>query len=209
MKKTHQVGKIYQNRQILEEIFTKSKVKKFKVKCLLCNRVSHNRLDAIKKQGCRSCSSCKPKSSNEEKMEFLIKRLWRDNASRARKYSREFMIEFKKYKLLILSNCYYCNKAPANKIYSYDKKIKLLYSGLDRIDTKKGYTLDNVVPCCKICNRAKSDLIQLDFYIMCQKIVLKQFVNSIVLPSHLKLKSSLGGEVPPTQDTNNQELNKE
>lgn len=32
------------------------------------------------------------------------------------------------------------------------------YSGIDRVDSKKGYTPGNVIPCCRICNRAKSNL---------------------------------------------------
>ena len=31
------------------------------------------------------------------------------------------------------------------------------------MDNSKGYSLDNIVPCCKICNRAKSDLTYKDF----------------------------------------------
>lgn len=30
--------------------------------------------------------------------------------------------------------------------------------GLDRVDSSRGYTPDNVVPCCKTCNSAKSSL---------------------------------------------------
>ena len=60
---------------------------------------------------------------------------------------------------LIKQNCYYCGIVPSNK-----KKTKnsidngLLYSGIDRIDSAKDYTEDNVVPCCKICNYAKSNM---------------------------------------------------
>lgn len=32
------------------------------------------------------------------------------------------------------------------------------YNGLDRIDSSLGHTLGNVVPCCWICNRMKSDM---------------------------------------------------
>jgi hypothetical protein len=31
--------------------------------------------------------------------------------------------------------------------------------GLDRKDSSRGYTLDNVVPCCRVCNRIKSDIL--------------------------------------------------
>jgi hypothetical protein len=47
---------------------------------------------------------------------------------------------------LITSPCAYCGEIP-NEL-----------NGLDRIDNNKGYTIDNVVPCCKNCNWAKNDL---------------------------------------------------
>jgi hypothetical protein len=37
------------------------------------------------------------------------------------------------------------------------------FTGVDRFDSKKGYTVENVVPCCVFCNRAKSDLTLEDF----------------------------------------------
>ena len=40
--------------------------------------------------------------------------------------------------------CSYCHEYPA--------------SGLDRVDATKGYTLENTVPCCVLCNFTKSDL---------------------------------------------------
>ena len=33
-----------------------------------------------------------------------------------------------------------------------------LRNGIDRIDNNKGYTKENCVPCCDICNRIKMDL---------------------------------------------------
>lgn len=61
--------------------------------------------------------------------------------------------------------CYYCGQAPSNV-----KRTKnsigegLKYSGIDRKDNSKDYTLDNIVACCKICNYAKSNLSLSEFY---------------------------------------------
>lgn len=38
--------------------------------------------------------------------------------------------------------CYYCG----------DVKN---YNGIDRVDSSKGYILNNCVPCCEICNKMK------------------------------------------------------
>lgn len=60
---------------------------------------------------------------------------------------------------IIKKNCFYCGSTPSNI-----KKTKntcgfgLFYSGIDRVNSNKNYTEDNVVPCCKICNYAKSNL---------------------------------------------------
>lgn len=35
---------------------------------------------------------------------------------------------------------------------------QFLFNGIDRIDSLKGYILENVVTCCYQCNYAKSDL---------------------------------------------------
>ena len=32
------------------------------------------------------------------------------------------------------------------------------YSGIDRVDSNIGYEINNVVSCCNICNRAKSNM---------------------------------------------------
>jgi hypothetical protein len=37
------------------------------------------------------------------------------------------------------------------------------YNGLDRIDSNKGHTADNVVPCCWKCNRMKGDMTREEF----------------------------------------------
>jgi hypothetical protein len=61
--------------------------------------------------------------------------------------------------ILIKQNCFYCDSKPSNI-----KKTKnslgdgLVYSGIDRIDNSKDYTKGNAVPCCKVCNYAKSNM---------------------------------------------------
>jgi hypothetical protein len=59
--------------------------------------------------------------------------------------------------------------------YEYNSLLKMgcMYCGkrlddengvcLDRIDSKKGYTLENVTPCCKRCNVAKNDMDIVEF----------------------------------------------
>lgn len=50
--------------------------------------------------------------------------------------------------------CHYCGQEP--KIYSSARADEVWKrNGIDRVDNSIGYTLKNVVPCCKECNVAK------------------------------------------------------
>lgn len=74
----------------------------------------------------------------------------------------EFSIGLDDFIVLSKSNCYYCGSEPANTCkYNTGEVVK--YSGLDRKDNSLGYTKENAVPCCHICNRAKSDMKTNDF----------------------------------------------
>ncbi len=55
-------------------------------------------------------------------------------------------------------NCFYCDAPPANVHRPVDGNGSFTYSGIDRVDNNKGYSLENCVSCCIICNRAKQQL---------------------------------------------------
>ena len=60
---------------------------------------------------------------------------------------------------LIKENCFYCGIKPSNiKRTKNSIGDGLLYSGIDRINSSKDYTEDNVVACCRGCNYAKSNM---------------------------------------------------
>lgn len=53
-------------------------------------------------------------------------------------------------------NCHYCNLIPINKYKGKQKKSKLfIYNGLDRVDSNLNHNINNLVPCCRICNVSK------------------------------------------------------
>jgi len=68
----------------------------------------------------------------------------------------EFNLQFNKFKILIKQNCHYCGKPP-NSHY-INKCYNLIYNGLDRIDNTLGYSDNNVVTCCSICNKMKLNM---------------------------------------------------
>jgi len=53
-------------------------------------------------------------------------------------------------------NCSYCGAEPGQ--ITKTSKSSYTYTGIDRVDNGKGYNLQNVVPCCGLCNSMKRDL---------------------------------------------------
>lgn len=59
---------------------------------------------------------------------------------------------------LITQRCAYCGTIGSNYKKTKNSLEGLYYNGVDRRDNATGYTVNNVVPCCRICNRAKHTL---------------------------------------------------
>jgi len=59
---------------------------------------------------------------------------------------------------LFLSKCHYCGKEPYRIAYRKQCRNTFTYNGIDRLDNKIGYNLDNCVSCCTTCNKAKMSM---------------------------------------------------
>ena len=70
--------------------------------------------------------------------------------SGAKRRGLELTLSFIDFAIIISNPCFYCN--------GYFNKV-MTGSGLDRINNDIGYTLTNVVSCCKTCNWIKSDFL--------------------------------------------------
>ena len=82
------------------------------------------------------------------------------------------------FKELTSSDCSYCKEPPfaitkAESLYGGNLK----YTGIDRIDSKKGYELSNCVPCCRWCNQAKGTMSVEAFKVHITKLF-ERFVNA-------------------------------
>jgi len=60
------------------------------------------------------------------------------------------------FDILMAGSCFYCGQLPSNT--KTRRSGNFQYNGIDRKDNSIGYVATNVVSCCRICNRAKSDL---------------------------------------------------
>ena len=78
--------------------------------------------------------------------------------NRAKKRGYIFDLTEEQFFSLTQKDCYYCGAKPNNISKYLGCSGDYLYNGIDRINNNGGYTIDNVVPCCKICNMAKNNL---------------------------------------------------
>ena len=68
----------------------------------------------------------------------------------ARSRGLDFLLSQDEFDLITQKPCYYCGE--------YEKRyFDEPYSGIDRVDSSKGYDIENVLPCCETCNRMKLD----------------------------------------------------
>lgn len=72
--------------------------------------------------------------------------------------SLEFKLTREQFEKLILSDCQYCECEPSNLHHPKGCVEGVLANGVDRVDSKLGYTPENCVPCCKQCNFAKGSM---------------------------------------------------
>lgn len=77
--------------------------------------------------------------------------------SGARKRGLVFELSMDNFKHLLSQPCHYCKSLPVEST-AKDYKAGFIVNGIDRLDNTKGYIEDNVVPCCKVCNRAKREM---------------------------------------------------
>lgn len=69
-----------------------------------------------------------------------------------------FQLSLEEFKNIINQNCHYCSESPQNRSFSTKNNDSYIANGIDRKDNHIGYILENCLPCCIICNRAKGSL---------------------------------------------------
>lgn len=116
-------------------------------KCFMCQQwlpLEKFHLDCTIKDGhSRMCIEC---------YKNYPVRIYNEYKQSAKKRNLNFELNYEEFLNLISQKCQYCGEKP--------KK----YNGVDRVESLKGYTIDNCVPCCEYCNTMKLNY-SLDFWL--------------------------------------------
>lgn len=129
-----------------------------------------------KSKSCGCLKSGRPVTFKENRVKALWTRLYSSTIKkRAKKNGYKTDITLNDFIAISKKPCFYCGdigvqmaKDNANGTLITDTIIN--FNGIDRVDSTKGYYLNNVVSCCKHCNTAKNALTQEDFKALIRKI---------------------------------------
>lgn len=130
-------------------------------KCLCdCGKLFDCRTDFLDRK--RGCTSCGHKYGGKNRIlpafEAAKRAYYTQYKGNAVSRSLEFSLSREQFDNIISKNCIYCGMSPQDQSYlskSTKKYDKFYASGIDRLNNKLGYTLENCVPCCSKCNMMK------------------------------------------------------
>ena len=179
------LGKVYFRLTVIEQMpreIINNKLKPVKWKCLCsCGKtkilVGYN-WESIKSCGCLTTENAikqfkaaavkrrKPDGETSCRATFRFKR------ADAKRRKINFDIAYEDFVTFSKDKCHYCSAEPKQCINfaKFGHRGNFLYNGLDRIDSDKGYVIDNIVTCCRDCNCAKASLSYNDFLNLIKKI---------------------------------------
>jgi hypothetical protein len=120
--------------------------------------IPHSRLLTGNTKSC-GCKRGRPLKYGQGARNSILSR-YKKNARTAK---REWSLTEELFDCLTLGDCHYCGQAPTNVHSTYTSFGEFHYNGIDRKDSDLGYTPDNVVSCCKECQKAKSNTPYLQF----------------------------------------------
>jgi hypothetical protein len=117
----------------------------------------------LKKGTSTSCGCYQKEVASLPYGEAAMNKLLSSYIRHAKTRNISFELSKEEFFELTKRNCFYCGKEP-----SYITKTRwghgnYIYNGVDRIDSSKGYTIENTVSCCGKCNQAKMAETQEDF----------------------------------------------
>lgn len=103
------------------------------------------------------------KINSKPKGEASFNELFTNYKYRSKKISVEFSLTKEEFGKMTKENCYYCGIEPIQCRKKRFRNGCYAHNGIDRLNSNKGYTIKNSVPCCEICNKAKRDMPFEDF----------------------------------------------
>lgn len=126
-------------------------------------------------EGIRSCQSCANRKKGlgyrRPNSKYSSARVLGSYKGSAKTRGIAWNLTDKEFYDMIELPCVYCGDSKTSLMNgAVEWHPVFLYTGLDRIDSSKGYSSDNIQPCCKWCNYAKRERPEEDFLLWVEKV---------------------------------------
>jgi hypothetical protein len=118
----------------------------------------------------KSCG-CLGKPNTLDYGESSFNKLFGSYRYQAKTRGLSFRLSKKHFRGLVTNSCHYCGIAPSSFLRKRGANGEFVYSGIDRVNPKYGYSVNNCVACCKTCNWAKSNLTVDKFILWIDRLV--------------------------------------
>lgn len=116
----------------------------------------------------RSCGCRRRKAENFA----AINRVYGSYKRRSIKIDRAFTLTLAQFVELTQRDCSYCKVPPSQQGKS--RTGVYLYNGLDRKNNEEGYTYENSIPCCFVCNSIKGKFLSYEDMLLFMSLKLKE-----------------------------------
>lgn len=167
MKKINIIGQKYNMLSVIDEISVQTNKRKRRyVKCICdCGNtviIEKNKVRSGRTKSC-GCLQLKTRKSlgskfKKEYGEASFNECYTSYKRGAKRRGYQFKLTKEEFKEIITQPCIYCGAVLVNEKKKKGSNGTFKYTGIDRYDNTKGYTIDNCVPCCKVCNRIKTNM---------------------------------------------------
>ena len=178
MSKRNYIGTTYGGLTITKQYSVKNKngtIIMVDYKCKCGNITTNKIIGSVKRQ--KMCLACRNK--NQFKIlpngETSFNLLYTSYIRSAKNRLLDFKLDNENFRKLTNQDCFYCGVKPRTIIRPKSISGGYVYNGIDRKDSNIGYTMENCVPCCKICNYFKLKLSVEDFLNHIKKIYENHF----------------------------------
>lgn len=168
-----EIGKIYGHYKVLGFVkWEGDSQKRYKVQCTKCGAIYEKRISNVKQSSPDSkCINCDRIGGNTG-----YNRLYSQYKTGAKKRNIDFNLSTDEFYNLVTKNCVYCGQEPTERTtdlttnHNTNIHYSIITNGIDRIDSNKGYEINNCVPCCEKCNKMKLNYSKEDFFNHISKI---------------------------------------
>ncbi len=179
-KKLNVLGKRFGKLVVLAETPMTNKAGSPLYECICdCGGTAYRAAPKLLASNCPSCAACKEAHNKgkprKEAGESGLNTLYCSYRKGAQARNYVFELTKEDVRSITTQPCFYCGAAPSRVTYGSTGFTKdhggFLSNGIDRVDNNIGYTKDNSVPCCHVCNYMKGVQSLPDFVAHCRKII--------------------------------------